>query len=375
MENLDSSPAKPESPTPQSGETVNEQQKLIKDLSETAEANNHELEQQRRLEQAFDEHYAAMDSDYYGQENGRRAAEGIVQKSKYESDGHQIVTLASIKVNAEGKTIDGHDNDPASRNAHDIEAAFDQFISQVDRPIVVFEGNPRGPYESRDQAVVDATESGLIQHLAREKGIEAVSGEPSDQELMQGLVEMGYQPDQVQAYLLGRGLPSLLEKNPQAADDLGIHLYPKAAELGLPGYHDYSPQEKANIKKQGATERLFRDMNQQVQEYVQAINQLYSQDILVIDQAGTVRLRDDLRDQLRENKDMEDFWKGFALGRGNGGDLLRDSMRVRDKHIINTIDRLHRQGYDVISPYGGSHVVTQRPVLEALYGPPVDKNY
>lgn len=157
MENLDSSSTKPEASTLQSGETVNERQKLIKDLSEMVEANNHELERQRRLEQAFDDHYAAMDSDYYQRENSRRAAEGKVQKSKYENEGHQIVTLAAIKVDAAGKTVDGHDYDPASQNSHDIEAAFRQFRAEAKRPIVVYEGNARGPYQSRNQAVIDAT--------------------------------------------------------------------------------------------------------------------------------------------------------------------------------------------------------------------------
>lgn len=362
--NLPQQPDKPPHETESCGEHKTQ---LAKDLQKIANKNN----ESHQRNQTFEQHYADMDSEYYKIENDRRINEGKVQLSKYEKDDRIVVTLAAIKVNSEGKAIDGHDYNPASQNATDTESTFDSFIAIAKKPIVVYEGKARKPYDNRDQAVSDSAESGLIQHLAREKNIEAVSGELSDQELLQSLTNSGYRREIAEAYLLSRGLPSLLERNPDAVKDLGIHLHPKAAELGLDGYHAYSQQERDVIVEQGNTEQIFREMNHQIQEYVPVINQLYGQEILIIDKDGTVCLRED----LQSKKGMQELWKILSEGSELRHGLLRDSMRIRDQHIVSTIRELHDQGYDVISPYGGSHVITQRPVIEAYFGKPIEKNY
>lgn len=362
------------SPTKSSyGEHLN---KLTKELLEMANKNNHEAARQQNLEQAFEQHYAAYTSPDYIVPNSERAKAGIGQATVYKHDEHIIYTFAQIKLNEAGETISGHDYNPKAQSFKDQEAHFARFLEMTaDRPetrVVVIEGALRGPFTDRDQAISEASDSGLGQHLAAKNGVEIVAAESADnQELIEVMVEAGVERPVAENYFVVRDALSFLDGNPDEIELLGSTIYTSLARQGREGFREYSQEEKDKIIELGIANEIFKEMNTKVAPMIDDLNKVVGQELFMILNDGSIGLNPKYHPSNSEGS----FSAIDPAGNGRGSELSRLNIKIRDRIIWETVTRLGSEGKDVFMDYGGSHIMTLRPVMEAYFGPPIDKNY
>lgn len=332
---------------------------------------------------AFEQHYAEYTSPDYIEPNNERAEAGKGQATVYEHDGHIIYTFAQIKLNEAGETVGGHDENPEAQSFKDQEENFAKFLEMTaahpESRVVVVEGTIRGPFADRDEAIMTASDSGLSQHLARENGVEIVTAESADnQDLIEEMVEAGIERSMAENYFIVRDAAAFLDGNPDKIELLGSIIHSSLARQGREGFHEYSQQEKDNIVELGIEKEIFKKMNSEVAPLLDDLNKVVGQELFSVQEDGSIGLNPELM-TTDPNTGAEIVNNPFAAldpsGQGRGSELSRLNIKLRDQHIWETIARLEAEGKDIFMDYGGSHIMTLRPVMEAYFGPPIEKNY
>ena len=340
------------------------------------------VEQQRSLRERTAEawkKYAGYGPDYQ-RRNAERARSARVKIDQY--GGDQLTIIASIntkKFNSagvevkgdaakqpgltEGEATDLHDYNPESRNHADIEAAYNDYLARTkpEERLVIFEGRVR-PDEfisDRATAIRQASESGLLQYLARRDGVEATSGEPTDEAVARYCYERGVQPEELALVLVIRGLTHDLTKD--LPDDISMDIYGEAVVNGLEGFVDYSNEQKAEISKDPV--RMAK-LQQQAVELAKRQNEILSSlglpQFEIDEQANTVRFA-----SAEDRAALAKAWDPSSEGRLS--DIHTIMTEARDKHILETIVSATEDGKKVFMAYGGSHVVSLEPCLDEFY--------
>lgn len=336
---------------------------------------------------AFEQHYAEYLSPEYIDPNNERAEAGKVQATVYEHGDHIIYTLAQIKVNEKGETIGGHDYNPEAQSFKDQEENFTRFLEMTaDHPetrVVVVEGSLRGPFADRDEAIMTASDSGLSQYLAAENGVEIVAAESADNaQLIEEMVDAGVERSVAENYFVIRDAIAFLDSvaNSKNSEEekaekmklLGSIIYSSLGRQDREGYYNYSEEEKAEIDEKGKTREILQGQNAKVATIIGELNQLVGQDLFIVEADGAIG--------LNPNYPINGEEGAFsaldpAHSQGRGSELSRLNTKIRDRRIWEMVSKLEAAGKDVFMCYGGSHIMTLRPVMEALYGTPTEKNY
>lgn len=389
MQSPEQSPASHESKTskPNNDSYGEHISKLTQELQEMADRTNHEAGREHSLNQAFNEHYADYLSPAYIEPNNERVKAGIGHATVYEHEDNIIYTFAQIKVNPDGETVSGHDTNPEAQSFKDQEENFAKFLEMTaDHPenrVVIVEGFLRGPFADRDEAIRTASDSGLSQYLAAENGVEVVAGEPDNNEVMiDEMVKAGIERSIAENYFIIRDAIVFLDGDTDDKIDLlGTTIYSSLARQGREGFHNYSEEEKDKIEELGMTNQVFSEMNTKVASILDKLNAVFGREVFIVETNGSIGIAEDLitRWPNEDGVTLPDASKAYNLldpsGQGRGSELSRLNIKIRDRHIWETITRLESAGKDIFMDYGGSHVMTLRPVMEAAYGPPVEKNY
>ncbi len=300
--------------------------------------------------------------DQYG--DGKLTIIASINTKKFNSTGIEVKGDAAKQPGlTEGGVTDLHDYNPESRNHADIEAAYNDYLAQTkpDERLVIFEGRARSDefIPDRDTAIRQASESGLLQYLARRDGVEAISGEPSDEAIAQYCYERGVRPEELALVLTIRGLTYDLTKD--LPNDISMDIYGEAAVNGLEGFIDYSDEQKLEISKD--TVQMAK-LQQQAVDLAKHQNEiLYSLGLPqfeINDQAGRVNFT-----SPEDRATLAKAWD--PGGEGRLSDIHTIMTEVRDKHILQTIIDATEDGKKVFMAYGGSHVVSLEPCLDNFY--------
>lgn len=335
-------------------------------------------EEAQRREKAWGQ-YAGYGPEYQ-RRNDERARAG---RAKVDRFGDGVLTMvASINTEKidpatgrraenqrargliEGGAVDLHDYNPESRNHADIEAAYNAYLAATppERRLVVFEGDERSEADTpdRDSAIDSASETGMMQYLARRDGVPAVTGEPSDQDIARYTEAHGVSAEELTLVLMIRNLTHDLGK--PLPDDITLQLYGEAAVNGLSGFQHIPGGDKGRMIEQNP--EIIEAIKAQARSLAIRLNtQLETNSLpqLVLGENGTITFA-----SLEDRATLAKSWDPRSGGRLS--DIHRVVTEARDRHIFDTITQAVSGGKRPFIVYGGSHVMSLEPVMESYFG-------
>ena len=340
-------------------------------VDETEDA-EHNVDMNRQKEEEAWKSYVPIGSNAYKQANAKRIRAGKIEVDnlgELGDEGHSITLVASVKVDPEtGKAISGHENRPDAESMRDTAQAFADYLAATpaEQRFVVYEGDKR-VFDNRDEAITKAADSGLVQHLAAKEHIPTVSGEPTEEEEEETtsiMERLGVNREELLALYVARGLESQLANG--ETDFLSGYINYQAARLGIEGFHNYSETEKQEIVASGRLGELKAELNQKVSELLPKLNELYrpnldSKDLLVAAEDGSIGVNPEFADNIAEITMDRLNWSGEH----RLNEVAKLSMEMRDRVIFHRVLEAYNSGKSPFVVYGGSHIVTLKPALQA----------
>lgn len=318
------------------------------------------------------QYYIPLDSEEYERANWERVKNGKIEVSKYGSAKHSVTLLAGINIDPEtGQSISGHEYDPNAQSMKDIEVCFDEYLTQTPpkRRLVIFEGDER-LLPGKEEAVRTSTESGLIQYLANDQEVPAVSGEPSDMEIAEVLEKEGVDRKDLVALYAVQSIAGYIRQQPDnyANLELGPMIYFKAGRVGLEGFRVYSEEEKARIKASERMDEITAQMSKKAESLVPPINDKVrgrlGRDLLFI-KDGRIQLNSEAENVDDIDAEISPLWNPVLDGELN--EIAKHASTVRDKFLFKKIITYYEQGKSPFVPYGGSHITCLKPAVEAYF--------
>lgn len=301
--------------------------------------------------------YSGYDDDYM-RRNDERAKTRKIQVVR--SSTGDLTAVASININPEtGEAKNGHDKRPEAQSHLDTEKVWHNYLDETpdNERFVIFEGEPDFS-ETRDEAISEREDSGLIQYLSREAGLQEEcikSGDPNTELERAELEKLGFPLSDIKFYELIRHLtydPS------HESPDLNLEIYGNAAIVGIEGFQILTNEEKSEIlKRNGAVEVLRAKAARLTTELNTRLESLGLPQFS-IDDRGDISL-----DQKRLEK-LNSSWD--PRSEGLLADIQRASLEIRDKHLFEQIVTAIRLGKKPFVLYGGSHITALQPALEKL---------
>ncbi len=301
--------------------------------------------------------YSGYDKDYQ-KRNEDRVKSGRLQVSHYA--GGNITAVASINIDpTSGEAINGHDHRPEATSHHETEAAWQEYLlvtPEAER-FVIYEGGSDSS-ESKDEAIIARSDSGLLQYLARESQIDpesVVSGDPKAEYARAELEKQGFSSADIQLYELIRHLSHDPKKE---VADLNLELYGAAALVGVQGFVALSQEQKTDLltKKHG-----IEDLRARAAVLAETLNhklKTLGLPEFTISNSGDIQYEQQALELL--NKSWDPRSEGLL------SDIQRANLGVRDRYLFEQITSALEQGKKPFVVFGGSHISALEPALERL---------
>ncbi len=311
------------------------------------------------------EDYKGYGEEYEG-ENAERVRDGKIKTYRWED---KLTMVAQIKLDSQGKVVDGHDQNPEAQSHRDTEAEWQRYMQETaDDPasrIVLVEGDPvRYPHpktdseseaSSRATAITERADSGLATWLASGEGVSVERAEPDRAEMIEHMLEAGRSTEEIATYNF---LTNITEKLDQLGDqDLVMDVYGSLALDGVEGFSQLSDEEKEAIIASGQLPRLEAHAREYALAKLNPVLEAWGITQFSLDEQGRLRLAD---------MKTADIWRD--LQQGEPGKISSDNIVFRDKKIFSSITNQIQKGKKPFVVYGGSHVVALRPALDAYFG-------
>lgn len=348
---------------------------IYDELLKIAESQRSETESEERIESSFVS-YADYQADYYKRSNQERVDDA-------QADGHQrvrinvfgedsaVTMIAQVKIDKDtGDVVDGHDYNPEAESMSEIEEAFRLYLEKTppEERLVIFEGSPMRDedMQDRDSAIRLRTDSGLVQHLADRSGVEAIPAEISNAQ-QADIMEAAGIPREASALFLALRSLSANYSDEEVSSDISMDLYQVLADLGIQGIEEIPEESKASYLASPAMMKALKD---KVAPFVEQWNSLLVDSglpTLVVSDDGSIKFTNPPDGSSVTYNEL-----GSAIS-ATGGTPLKDIAKInmreaRDKVIFKTIVRATESGKRPFIVYGGSHVVSLEPVLQAHFG-------
>ncbi len=335
---------------------------------ETIEPMTTEVHQEAHKEETAWERYAAIGSTEYEQANQERIKDSKIKVVKIGEPDHSITLVASIKVDPEtGIAVSGHENRPDAESMVDTERAFAEYLvaTPPEKRAIIYEGDER-IFDDRDEAIRRATDSGLVQYLAKVENVPAIQAEPTDAEVITTMEQLGVTREELLALHVARGLGAHLSG--EDPDFIAGYVNHQAASLGIEGFDDYSDSEKQAIVAEGKLDEVKAELAKKVEVLLPALNGSYHPALdgedLFVAQGDKIIVNPEFNvdDIYRISMDKLG-WDGST----RLNEVAKLSMEMRDRVIFRHILEAHRDGKNPFVVYGGSHVVTLEPALRTYF--------
>lgn len=305
-------------------------------------------------------------SNEYEQANQERIKDARIEVDVIGNEEHSITLVASINVDSEtGRSVSGHEYRPEAESMRDTEAAWSEYIANTppEQRIVVYEGDKR-VFKDRDEAIRKAADSGLVQHLADKEHVPAVSGEPTNEEVITSMEKLGVSREELLALHVARGLGAHLSG--QEPDFIAGYINYQAASLGVEGFSDYSDTERQAIVAKGRLDEVKAELNTKVAALLPALNNLYRENLddreLFVIKNDSVAINPEFADTDIYRITMDKLsWDGSS----RLNEVARLNLEMRDKVIFHRIIETYDSGKSPFVVYGGSHIVTLKPAVRA----------
>ena len=321
--------------------------------------------EQRRIDAAWRE-YSGYD-DRYKQANAERGQAGKIQVLHYP----EATIVASIHVDDAGRAVSGHEHDPDAQSLRDQEQAYRDYLKSTpsDQRLVIHEGS-KIEIADRDSAIRKRADAGLTMHLAQVTNVEAVSGEPTDEEVADYLEIQGVERDQTALFTTLRALGSTLlsdetaEDVSQAGIDVAQLVHFQLARNHVEGFRNYTDDEKQEISKDPArVQQVLAEMSAQATTYaLERFNPIlaaHGMPQFFLDETGHL--------QYAEHNGVNLVNMVAPSGDGYLNRIGKLTSEFRDKTIFSRLAHAVESGKKPFMVYGGSHVVALKPVFDAYF--------
>jgi len=360
-----------ESDKQSSGAALAEELLAMKDKANTADTDASQVETESpespREETAWRE-YKGYD-EAYEKANAERGATGKIAVERYP----QATLIAQVRLDeATGEVISGHDYNPEAQSHTDTEAEFSSYIDSTppEERFVVYEGGD-GSFTDRDRAIRDRADGGLTMFLSDKAGVERTSGDPTSQEELEDLIRRGVSTEEAALFTTLRGIGSSLVKEPVRTIDHGGNIYSQLARSGLPGFREYSEEEKIKINehpevRDALLAQMAADGTQFAMEKFNPVLQELGLPQFEVGADGALTLPGASGTQLVEATGPS--------GDSRLNEVAKMNIEFRDRHLFDTIADATKQGKKPFVVYGGSHVVALKPALDSYFGQVIQVN-
>ncbi len=308
-------------------------------------------------------HYRHIGSPNYTIANEERAAGAALMVHELGSDQHRMTLVASIALDGQTKqAISGHESNPRAQSMKDLETAFQSWMVSTsdDKRIVIYEGDKR-IYTDRDQAIIQARDSGLAQFLAHIHTVPSISGEASHRLIAQEMKHSGVRPVELAAFYVVRSLP--YEASDTEWNIVG-NVYYQTMLACLEGFREFTDSEKITIMQSNKLPKLQNRMKIQVQPIIAEVNRLFMPAL------GGHKLFDIRHDSITlspEFKGLDKLARAVNYLSLDGSEriyeIARINIEVRDRALFKKIITTYDSGECPFVVYGGSHIVCLEPAL------------
>ncbi len=218
-----------------------------------------------------------------------------------------------------------HAHDPQDEQYPKLTELWHEFLQQTDGKncIVIVEGGIRRMHPTQTQAIIKDGEAGYATFLAHQASIPCVSIEPNDQYLETQL------------------------RKTFSADEV---YYMRFTDV----WHQFNERKKNGLKRNLKTYlKQFNNFlgNKNLKQF-EIIHQQLFQEPFDVD--NETKIRDAIN--LKNNDHII-------------GKIHRQNNILRDKYIINQIQKLIMQGKNIFIIFGATHAVMQEPALTKIWNP------
>ncbi len=327
-----------------------------------------EIEAQKE-EKSWDENYIPIGSPEYNEANQKRIDDGQTDYTVKDENGNLLIGLfASLRRDPEtGEVISGHDYSPKAESHRVLEQQLADYITNVPKneQLIIFEGDPR-IIEDRDQAIIEATDSGLVQHLADKDKIPTVSGEPTEAETIEIMEKLGVSHEEVLAFYVARGLEGQMAG--EGADFLAGYINHLAASLGIEGFRDYTDTEKEAIVAEGRLDEVKAELARKAETLLPSLNELYqpaldNKDLFIADGDNIILNPEFNLEEIGQISMDKLSWDGD----NRINEIAKINMEMRDRFLVHRIIESRRDGKKPFVAYGSAHILSILPVLENYF--------
>lgn len=298
----------------------------------------------------------------YERENAERVRDGKIKTYNYP----QATLVASVRVDESGRTISGHEHNPQAQSHKDLEAVFQEYLAETspEQRALIYEGS-EASYTDRDAAIAERADAGLAMYMADKAGVEKNPGEPSDTEVADEMERQGIGRAEMVLFTTLRAMGPVLLAEGRENIDLAQLVHHQLARNGIPGFREYSEEEKVEISKDPARkEAVLADMSRRAVEYT--VRELNSQLAIMGLPQFQVGNENNLSYQIEDPTRLINV--AAPTGPGRLGEIGRKVSEFRDRQIFNVITKQVADGKKPFMVYGGSHAVALRPALDAYFG-------
>ncbi len=309
--------------------------------------------------------YRHIGSQDYEAANTERIKSRPLYVTRLEGKHGAVTLVASLKTDPEtGEPLSGHAYRPEAQSMKDIETAFAGYLEGTPphQRIVIYEGDQR-IFTERDEAIRSAADSGLIQFLANQADVPAVSGELPLKTEAEILSQLGIDHQETLALFVARGLAAHMASD--EADFLAGYINFQASTIGIEGFREFSEAEKAEFVANDNVDELKASLNKKVGELLPALNNLYrpalgNKDLLLIADDGNITINPVFAGNIFEVSLDKLGWSGDH----RINEVAKIDMELRDRAVFHRVLDAYRRGKQPFVVYGGSHIVTTQPAFE-----------
>ncbi len=261
-----------------------------------------------------------------------------------------------------------HSEDPADAMFDDLKARFETFTEShpPEDSLVVIEGGVR-PDDADEAAARRSGEPNFTQYLAREKGYEVVSPEPSDSMLCEKLIEAGYAKEDIAVAecIMRFSYVTRVQKRHPTMEDVESAYFRLEPFLQLDWAGELPSNEDLKKLKQDDPEdfeRFRKGIDRRILDRLEAR-------FFIVTGKRMRRDEEASEDEFPVDPKLMEAHDDPADAAGVGGPYVAIhalTSEIRDRAIVRTIGQALMGGKSVFVVYGASHAVMQEPALKKM---------
>jgi hypothetical protein len=311
------------------------------------------------------EHYRPIGSSGYEAANIHRIDHPAIEIFDHGNTEHSLTMIATIAVDpTTGEAISGHEIDPEAQSMQDIEKRLRTWAAEtpLGKQLIVYEGDER-QFEDRDDAIMNAQDSGFVQYLAKLHKIASCSGEAPYPDVAERMLHQGVSEIELASLYIIRGVQYAVIDS-----EWGLvgYIYHQCVLAGMSGFDPIIEDDKALIVANGTLADMQQQMKVQilpVAEYINTVcrTALGGHDFFAVDD-NSIAIGSAINNPETFEQYIERLsWKGTE----RINEIARINMVVRDQALVTILLSMYEAGTCPFAVYGGSHIICIEPVIAA----------